>query len=79
MVKSTTSSHYSVFAQRIPDYDLKYVRNYLQFKTRLEGMELCLDGLNRDMHSKEVQSSECFSNMVLAIQELFKELIDNKD
>lgn len=54
MVKSTTSSHYSVFAQRIPDYDLKQVRHYLQFRTRLEGMELCLEQLKRDRNRKEV-------------------------
>lgn len=42
MVHSTTSSEYSVFEQRIPDYELKDVRNYLQFKTRLEGMNRCL-------------------------------------
>ena len=42
MVHSTTSSHYSIFRQRVPDYDLKLVRHYLQFKNRLEGMELCL-------------------------------------
>lgn len=29
MVHSTTSSHYSIFRQRIPDYDLKLVRHYL--------------------------------------------------
>ena len=61
MVKSTTSSHWSVFAQRIPDYDLRYVRNYLQFKTRLEGMELFLEYLERNIKSKEIQCSECFS------------------
>ena len=35
MVHSTSSSHYSIFRQRIPDYDLKQVRHYLQFKNRL--------------------------------------------
>lgn len=54
MVKSTTSSRYSVFRQRIPEYDLKQVRHYFQFKTRLEGMELCLEQLERDIHRKEV-------------------------
>lgn len=54
MVKSTTSSHYSVFRQRIPDHDLKYVRNYIQFKNRLEGMELMLNVLKRSAQMKEV-------------------------
>ena len=48
MVHSTTSSEYSVFEQRIPDYELKDVRNYLQFKTRLEGMNRCLVSLKRN-------------------------------
>lgn len=61
MVKSTTSSHYSIFRQRIPEYDLKKVRHYLQFKNRLQGMELELGILNRNVHLKEVQSSECFA------------------
>lgn len=54
MVHSTTSSHYSVFRQRIPDHDLKHVRNYIQFKNRLEGMELMLDVLKRSAQLKEV-------------------------
>lgn len=57
MVKSTTSSHYSIFRQRVPEYDLKEVRHYLQFKNRLEGMELCLKNLKRDVYRKEVQAS----------------------
>ena len=79
LVKSTTSSHYSVFNQRIPDYDLKYVRNYLQFKTRLDGMELCLEHLKRNIHLKEVRASECFANEAVAIQMLFKEFTGNEE
>ena len=79
MVKSTTSSHYSVFSQRIPDYDLRYVRNYIQFKTRLEGMELCLLQLKRDIWRKEVQCSECFNKETIAIWRLFQELTGNKE
>ena len=78
MVKSTTSSHYSVFRQRIPDYELKYVRNYIQFKTRLEGMELCLKQLKRDIWRKEVQSSECFNKETIYIWKMFQELTKNK-
>jgi hypothetical protein len=54
MVQSTTSSHYSVFRQRIPEYDLKEVRHYLQFKNRLDGMELFLEMQKRDLWRKEV-------------------------
>lgn len=79
MVKSTTSSHYSIFRQRIPNYDLKYVRNYLQFKNRLAGMELCLEQLNRDIERKEIQCSECFEKETSSIWELFKEFLKNKD
>lgn len=57
MVHSTTSSHYSIFRQRIPDYDLKQVRHYCQFRNRLEGMELELEVLDRNIHLKEVQMS----------------------
>ena len=78
MVKSTTSSHFSVFRQRIPDYDLKYVRNYIQFKTRLEGMELCLDQLKKDIWRKEVQASECFNKETLYIWKMFQELTKNE-
>lgn len=79
MVKSTTSSHYSIFRQRVPEYDLKYVRNYLQFKNRLIGMELSLEQLERDIHRKEVHASECFVNETLAVQELFNELTKNEE
>lgn len=78
MVKSTTSSHYSIFRQRIPDYDLKYVRNYIQFKNRLQGMELCLEQLKRDVNRKEVQCSECFNKETIYIWRLFQELTKNK-
>lgn len=78
MVKSTTSSHFSVFRQRIPDYELKYVRNYIQFKTRLEGMELCLKQLKRDIWRKEVQASECFNKETIYIWKMFQELTKNK-
>lgn len=67
MVKSTTSSHYSIFRQRIPEYDLKQVRHYLQFKNRLEGMEICLDWINRSIAMKEANASECFAMETLAI------------
>lgn len=73
MEKSTTSSHYSVFEQRIPDYELKYVRNYIQFKTRLEGMELCLAQLKRDIERKEIRCAECFEQETFAIRDLFRE------
>ena len=78
MVKSTTSSHYSIFRQRIPDYDLKQVRHYLQFKNRLEGMELCLWELNRSIYLKEVQASECFAKETMAIWRLFQEFSKNE-
>lgn len=78
MVKSTTSSHYSIFRQRIPNYDLKQVRHYLQFKNRLEGMELALEQLNRNVRQKEVQISECFTKETLAIQRMFQEFTKNK-
>lgn len=73
MVQSTTSSHYSVFRQRIPDYDLKEVRHYLQFKTRLEGMELMLEILGRNINLKEIHASECFAKETMAISRLFDE------
>lgn len=78
MVKSTTSSHYSIFRQRIPDYDLKQVRHYLQYKNRLEGMELCLWELNRSIYLKEVQTSECFAKETMAIWRLFQEFAKHK-
>ena len=78
MVKSTTSSHYSIFRQRIPDYDLKQVRHYLQFKTRLEGMELCLEWLKRNVQMKEVQSSECFARQTMSVSRLVKEFSRNE-
>ena len=78
MVHSTTSSHYSIFRQRIPNYDLKQVRHYLQFKTRLQGMELCLLQLRRNVHLKEVQASECFAKETMALWRLFKEFANNK-
>lgn len=79
VVKSTTSSHYSVFRQRIPEYDLKDVRNYLQFKTRLEGMELCLEQLKRDANRKEVQSSQCFAKLTMSVWRLMQEFGKNKE
>ena len=79
MVHSTTSSHYSVFSQRIPDHDLRYVRNYIQFKTRLEGMEVFLENLQRDVWRKEVQVSEAFSNCTVLLWRLFKEFSSNKE
>lgn len=79
MVKSTTSSHYSIFRQRVPEYDLRYVRHYLQFKNRLIGMEFALEQLERDIHRKEVHASECFVNETLAVQQLFNELTKNED
>ena len=72
MVHSTTSSHYSIFRQRIPDYDLKLVRHYLQFKNRLEGMELCLEQVKRDVHHKEVRSAECFSKLTMVLKRLME-------
>ena len=79
MVHSTTSSHYSIFRQRIPDYDLKLVRHYLQFKNRLEGMELYLEQVKRDVHHKEVQSAECFSNLTMVLKRLMDEFANNKE
>ena len=79
MVKSTTSSHYSIFRQRIPDYDLKQVRHYIQFKNRLAGMELCLEQLKRDTKRKEVQSSECFAKLTMAIWRLTQEFGKNQE
>lgn len=79
MVKSTTSSHYSIFRQRVPEYDLKQVRHYLQFRNRLEGMELCLKNLKRDVHRKEVQASECFAKETMVLDRLFKEFSKNEE
>lgn len=78
MVKSTTSSHYSIFRQRIPEYDLKQVRHYLQFKNRLEGMELELGILKRNVYRKEIQASECFAKETMVLGRLFKEFSKNK-
>ena len=78
MVHSTTSSHYSVFRQRIPEYDLREVRHYLQFKTRLEGMELMLKILKRNVHLKEVQASDCFARETMCISRLFEEFKRNE-
>lgn len=79
MVHSTTSSHYSIFRQRIPDYDLKLVRHYLQFKNRLEGMELCLEQVKRDVHHKEVHSAECFSKLTMVLKRMMDEFANNKE
>ena len=79
MVHSTTSSHYSIFRQRIPEYELKQVRHYLQFKNRLEGMELCLEQLKRNVHMKEVQASQCFAKQTMAIWRLFQQFSKNRD
>lgn len=79
MVHSTTSSHYSIFRQRVPDYDLKLVRHYLQFKNRLEGMELCLDQVKKDVHHKEVRSAECFSKLTMVLKRLMDEFASNKE
>ena len=77
MVHSTTSSHYSVFRQRIPNYDLKQVRHYLQFKNRLAGMELCLQQLKRDVHHKEVRVSECFMKQTMVLSRVMNEFTKN--
>ena len=79
MVHSTTSSHYSIFRQRVPDYDLKLVRHYLQFKNRLEGMELCLEQVKRDLHHKEVRESECFTKLTMVLKRLMDEFANNKE
>ena len=79
MVHSTTSSHYPIFRQRIPDYDLKLVRHYLQFKNRLAGMELCLEQVKRDVHHKEVHSAECFSKLTMVLKRLMDEFASNKE
>lgn len=79
MVHSTTSSHYSIFRQRVPDYDLKLVRHYLQFKNRLEGMELCLEQVKRDVHHKEVRSAECFAKLTMVLKRLMDEFSNNKE
>ena len=79
MVHSTTSSHYSIFRQRIPDYDLNLVRHYLQFKNRLEGMEICLEQVMRDVHHKEVRSAECFAKLTMVLKRLMDEFASNKD
>jgi hypothetical protein len=78
MVKSTTSSHYSIFRQRIPEYDLKQVRHYLQFKNRLAGMELELGILKRNVYRKEIQASECFAKETMVLGRLFKEFSKNQ-
>ena len=77
MVTSTTSSHYSVFRQRIPDYELKYAKNYVQFKNRLDGMELYLKYLEKDIWMKEVQASECFVENTFIINNLLELLTKN--
>lgn len=75
---STTSSEISVFDQYIPDSDLENVRQYLQFRTRLEGMEPCLERLNRDVFRKEVQCSDAFVQLAHSIGRLFDEFDKNK-
>ena len=79
MVHSTTSSHYSVFRQRIPNYDLRQVRHYLQFKNRLSGMELCLQQLKRDVHHKEVRVSECFMKQTMVLSRVMNEFTKNDE
>ena len=79
MVHSTTSSHYSIFRQRIPDYDLKLVRHYLQFKNRLQGMELCLEQVKRDVHHKEVREAECFTKLTMVLKRLMDEFASNQE
>ena len=71
--RSSTSSRISIFKQKIPDdHELRDVRNYIQFKKRLEGMEAYMKYLDLDIQSKETQTSECFADMTLAIWEMFK-------
>ena len=79
VVKSTTSSVVSVFKQEIPDHDLEQVRHYLQFKTRLEGMDLCLKHLKRDAHRKEARASECFAKLSTALWRLCQEFAENEE
>ena len=79
VAKSTTSSHYSVFRQRIPEYDLKQVRHYFQFKNRLEGMELFLEDWKRNVYRKEVQAAECFAKETMVLERLFKEFSKNSE
>lgn len=79
MVHSTTSSHYSVFRQRIPDYDLKLVRHWFQFKNRLEGMELYLEQVRRDVHHKENRVSECFAKQTMVLDRLTRAFADNQE
>ena len=77
MVHSTTSSHWSVFRQRIPEYELKQVRHWVQFKNRLDGMELCLENLDRNIWMKEVQVSECFAKETMVLSRLMGEFAKN--
>ena len=63
MVHSTTSSHYSIFRQRIPE----------------EGMELCLEQVKRDVHHKEVRSAECFAKLTMVLKRLMDEFSNNKE
>ena len=79
MVHSTTSAKYSVFEQRIPDYELKDVRNYFQFKNRLEGMELFLDLIGKEVWRKEVRASECFAKETMILSRLVNEFTKNKE
>lgn len=79
MVHSTTSSHYSIFRQRIPSYDLKLVRHYFQFKNRLAGMELCLEQVKRDIHHKEVNISHCFAKIAVVLDRLMQIFADNQE
>lgn len=78
MVKSTTSSQYSIFEQYIPDADLANVRQYLQFRTRLRGMDVCMEQLDQMVHAKEVMCSERFAKMTFSIQTMFNEIKKNK-
>ena len=54
------------------------MRHYLQFKTRLEGMELMLKILKRNVHLKEVQASDCFARETMCISRLFEEFKRNE-
>ena len=58
---------------------MKLVRHYIQFKNRLEGMELCLEQVKRDVHHKEVHSAECFSKLIMVLKRLMDEFANNKE
>lgn len=76
---STTSARISVFRQAIPDEELRYVRNYVQFQTRLEGMELFQGWLESDLDAMKCRLGVCLQGLQRSIVRLFDEFLSKGD